>query len=191
VTANRDAIGALRLATADDVPEIRRLIDASVRGLSPGYYTPEQIDSALRFVFGVDTQLIADATYYVVDTGGQIAAAGGWSKRRTLYGGDQFKAEADPLLDPAADAARIRAFFVHPNWTRRGLARLLFEECLRRANAAGFQQLELAATLPGVPLYAALGFSPVERYSATMPDGNELPLVRMTRPIERPQARVL
>lgn len=178
--AGADAEYTIRLATEGDVPAIVALIDASVRGLSVGYYTDAQIESALRYVFGPDTQLIADATYYVVDgADGALAAAGGWSRRRTLYGGDQHKRGADPLLDPAADAARIRAFFVHPSYARRGLARRLFEACRDAARAEGFRAMELGATLPGVPLYEALGFRPVERVDAAMPDGLALPVLRM------------
>jgi GNAT superfamily N-acetyltransferase len=178
------ATPAIRLALPEDVPAIRHLIDASVRGLSASHYTPAQIDSALRHVFGVDTQLIDDGTYFVVDAGNELAAAGGWSRRATLYGGDQLKTGADPLLDPLVDAARIRAFFVHPSWTRRGLARLMFGACLDAARRDGFRVFELAATLPGEPLYAALGFTVAERYAARMSDGEELPLLRMMRPIE-------
>src|SRR5687768_2100107 len=173
----------LRPATPADVSALHPLIDASVRSLSAGYYTAPQVESALRFLFGPDTQLIADGTYYVIESGGALAAAGGWSRRHTLYGGDQAKGAEDPLLDPATDAARIRAFFVHPAWARRGLARRLFAECLTSASAAGFRRLELVATLPGEPLYAALGFAAAERYSLTLPDGVELPVVRMTRPV--------
>ena len=172
-----------RRATHADVVAIRRLIDLSVRGLSTAHYTPRQIDSALQYVFGVDTQLIDDGTYFVIEGGEELAAAGGWSRRRTLYGGDQFKATSDPLLDPAVDAARIRAFFVHPSWARRGLARRLFEICEDAARREGFRSLELGATLPGVPLYEALGFVAAEPQVAAMPSGDELPLVRMIRPI--------
>jgi len=174
----------IRLALPADVPAIRRLIDASVRGLSASHYTPGQIDSALQHVFGVDTQLISDGTYFLVEVDSEVAAAGGWGRRATLYGGDQLKTGADPLLDPSVDAARIRAFFVHPSWTRRGLARLIFDACLDAARRDGFRAFELASTLPGEPLYAALGFTVAERHAARMPDGQELPLVRMTRPIE-------
>jgi GNAT superfamily N-acetyltransferase len=175
----------LRLATADDIAALHALIDASVRTLSQGYYTPPQIESALRYVFGPDTQLIADGTYYVITAeDGALAAAGGWSRRRTLYGGDQMKEETDPLLDPAIDAARIRAFFVHPGFARRGLGRQLFERCAHDAAAAGFTALELMATLPGVPLYEALGFSPLENVENALPDGVAVPFVRMRRPLE-------
>ena len=174
----------LRLATAADVPALRALIDASVRALSVGYYTPAQIDSALRYGIGLDSQLIADGTYYLIEEGGVPVASGGWSDRRLLYGGDQLRTGEDPRLDPATDAARIRAFFVHPAWTRRGLARRLFDECVAAARAAGFRELELAATLPGVPLYRALGFTPREPIRHTLPDGAIFEGLRMTRPVD-------
>jgi GNAT superfamily N-acetyltransferase len=179
-----DTTPELRLATPADVPALRVLIEASVRGLSMGYYTAPQVESALRHVFGPDTQLIADRTYYVLaQAAGELVAAGGWGRRRTLHGGDQHKAADDPLLDPAADPARIRAFFVHPAWARRGLARRLFDRCAADAAAAGFRSLELMATLPGEPLYRALGFAARERSVETLPDGEELGIVRMTRPL--------
>ena len=112
----------VRVATTADVPALERLIAASVRGLSAGFYTPAQVDAAMAGVFGVDTQLVADGTYYVIDGPAGPAAAGGWSGRRTLYGGDRFKGADDPRLDPRTEPARIRAFFVHPEWSRRGLA---------------------------------------------------------------------
>jgi GNAT superfamily N-acetyltransferase len=175
----------LRRATIDDVPALLALIDASVRALSRGYYTERQVESALRHVFGPDTRLIADGTYWVLarDDGGGIVAAGGWSERRTLYGGDQFKGAEDPRLDPATEPARIRAFFVHPDWARRGLARQLYERCAEDARAAGFRAFELGATLPGEPLYRALGFTTIEPTEAMMPDGERLPLLRMGRPL--------
>ncbi|MDB4877840.1 MAG: acetyltransferase family protein [Gemmatimonadetes bacterium] len=174
---------ALRLATLGDLPALRRLIDESVRGLSAAHYTPEQIESGLHYVFGPDTQLIADGTYHIVESAGRLAAAGGWSKRQTLYGGDQHKSAADPPLDPRTDAARIRAFFVHPDFARRGLGRMLFEACLAAAAESGFRSFELGATLPGEPLYASLGFVARERADAHLPDGVVLPIVRMTRAI--------
>ena len=171
-----------RLATPDDVPRLRALIDASVRALSVGYYTPAQIDSALAHVFGPDTRLIEDGTYFVIESdAGELIAAGGWSQRLKVYGGDQMSADADAPLDPATEPARIRAFYVHPDWARRGLARQLFERCAAEAQRAGFRALELVATLPGEPLYRALGFAPLERYDAPLPDGEVLPVVRMTR----------
>ncbi len=176
----------LRVAIRGDVPALRELIDASARGLSGGYYTLEQIDAAVAHVFGVDTQLIADGTYHLIDSADGPVAAGGWSARRTLYGGDQMKRADDPLLDPATEPARIRAFFVHPAWARRGLARRLHAECARAAWAAGFRSFELMATRPGEPLYAALGFVIVERVTVALPGGVEVPFARMRRQIDSP-----
>ena len=181
-----DSTFDLRLAAPDDLPALRALIDNSVRELSRGYYTAAQIDSSLRFVFGPDTQLIDDKTYYVITAATELVAAGGWSRRRHLYGGDQMKGAEDPLLDPATEAARIRAFFVHPQWARRGLGRRLFEHCAAAATRAGFHTLELMATLPGEPLYRALGFVALERLAPTLPDGVTFPVVRMVRPLRRP-----
>ncbi len=176
----------LRPAAAADLPAIGALIAESVRGLSDGYYSAAQVESGLRHLFGADSQLVRDGTYFVVDGDGALAAAGGWSGRRTLYGGDQHKGADDAALDPAVDAARIRAFFVHPAWARRGLGRLLFERCRAEARAAGFRRLELLATLPGVPLYAALGFTPGARVTVTLPDGAALDGFVMTRPVDDP-----
>jgi GNAT superfamily N-acetyltransferase len=177
----------LRLATAGDVPRLCGLIERSVRALSAGYYTAAQMESALRHVFGPDTQLIADETYDVIENrDGELVAAGGWSRRRTLYGGDEMKEAADPLLDPATEAARIRAFFVHPAWARRGLGRRLFDWCAENAVRAGFRKLELVATLPGEPLYRALGFIEIDRAAVALPDGETLPVVRMARSLPAP-----
>lgn len=171
----------LRQATSADIPGLRSLIDASVRELSRGYYSDAQIESALRHVFGPDTQLIADGTYYVIPATDGFAASGGWSRRRTLYGGDQMKGPEDPLLDPELEPARIRAFYVHPAWARQGLGRQLLEHCSRAAREAGFHRLELMATLPGMPLYSAMGFTPLEETTTVLPDGVDLPMVRMGR----------
>ena len=179
----------VRLASPNDVPRLAKLIDISVRALSDGYYSPAQVEGALRHVFGVDTQLIDDGTYYVVDEASELIAAGGWSRRRTLFGGDQMKAPHDPMLDPAAEPARIRAFYVHPAHARRGLGRLLFETCARAARQAGFRELTLVATKPGEPLYVALGFRVVERLVVDVPGGIALPCARMTRALGDDDAR--
>ena len=172
----------VRPATPGDVPALNDLIATSVRQLSAGYYAPEQIEAALARVFGVDTQLIEDGTYYIIDGDAGPAAAGGWSGRCTLYGGDQAKDGSDPRLDPRTEPARIRAFFVHPAHARRGLARKLYDVCERAARAAGFRQFELMATLPGEPLYLALGFA-VEERVVLAPHGVAVPFARMNRRI--------
>jgi len=174
----------IRLAAAGDVPALRELIPASARELSKGFYTDEQTESAILHVFGPDSRLIADGTYFVAEEDGRLAGCGGWSRRRTLYGGDQMKSGEDPLLDPGTEAARIRAFFVHPDFARRGIGSRLLEACVEAARAAGFRRLELAATLPGVPLYAARGFSARESLEVPMPDGRKLPIVRMERVLD-------
>jgi N-acetylglutamate synthase-like GNAT family acetyltransferase len=172
---------ALRRATAADLPAIRRLIPLSVRGLSGEWYSPQQVESAIRYVFGPDTQLVADGTYWVAEDEGELVGCGGWSRRQTLYGGDQMKESADPLLDPARDAARIRAFFVHPAWARRGIGSRIMDACVAGAREAGFQRLELMSTLPGVPLYRRHGFAEVEPTETTLPDGVAISFVRMVR----------
>ena len=176
----------LRVATDDDVAAISKLIDRSARELSIGYYSPEEIEAAVTHVFGVDSQLIADRTYYVIEIDDSIVAAGGWSKRRTLYGGDQMKGKEDPLLNPEREAARIRAFFVHPDWARRGLARQIYDECSQAALAAGFTRFELMSTAPGEPAYLALGFTVAERIVAPQPGGVNVPFARMVREINLP-----
>jgi GNAT superfamily N-acetyltransferase len=174
----------LRLARPDDVPALTALIAASVRALGAGWYDEAQLECAIEHVFGVDTQLVDDGTYFVVDGPDGPVACGGWSRRAVLYGGDHHKAGAsDPLLDPATQPARIRAFFVHPAWTRRGLASRLLAACEEAAEAAGFRTFELAATLSGVPLYRALGFEGAETIAVAMPGGLTLPVVRMTRAV--------
>jgi GNAT superfamily N-acetyltransferase len=176
-------IGKLRLAAPGDVPALTELIAASVRVLSRGFYTAAQAESALRFVFGVDSQLIADGTYYVIEDDLGLAAAGGWSRRLHLYGGDQAKGIEDPEVDPTTEPARIRAFFVAPRAARRGMARRLYDECAAAAKNFGFTRLELVATMPGVPLYRALGFEMGEEYSLSLPDGTSLPVAQMFRRI--------
>ncbi len=170
-----------RLAAFNDIPVLQQLIAESVRGLSKGYYTEQEIESAIKYIFGVDTQLLIDETYYVAEADGQIIACGGWSKRETLYGGDQHKEIADPLLNPATDAARIRAFFVHPGWARRGIGKMMINLCEAEAIKNGFKATELGATLPGEPLYAAMAYKSIEHVNATMPDGEYIAIVKMRK----------
>ncbi len=170
-----------RLATLKDVPQLNELITLSVRGLSTEYYTPNQIESAIKYIFGIDTQLIIDGTYYIAEKDGVLVGCGGWSKRNTLYGGDQHKDIEDPLLNPATDAARIRAFFVHPNYARQGIGRFIMNVCEEAAKTNGFTTFELGATLPGVPLYTAMGYLPVKRVDPVLPDGEVLGILKMHR----------
>lgn len=172
----------IRLATSDDIPTLENLIKVSVTSLSANYYTPEQIESGLSHVFGVDSQLIADETYFVAECNHEIVGAGGWSKRKTLYGGDQRKgAGADPLLNPLREAARIRAFYIHPAWSRRGVGTAILNACEEAALASGFLRLELAATLPGVPFYLARGYTKGDRIPIETPDGRSFDTILMTR----------
>jgi GNAT superfamily N-acetyltransferase len=185
VTALQRGVTVLRPARLADLPAIEALITRSAQELSAGYYTSAQVAALLRHVFGADTQLVRDGTYFVCETeDGSLAAAGGWSRRATLYGADRMKGADDPLLDPATEAARIRAFFVDPAWARQGLGRRLFAECLGAARAAGFRTLALVATLPGEPLYRALGFELTERFALRLPEGDEVPVARMTRLVD-------
>jgi GNAT superfamily N-acetyltransferase len=180
----------LRTATSADLDAIRELIAASVRGLQHEY-SEGQRERALASVFTPDTQLIADQTYYILETAegsvleasdGTLVACGGWSWRRTLYGGDHHHQSRDAAwLDPAIDAAKIRAFFVHPQWARRGLGTRLLEACERAAWDAGFRRCEMGATLSGVPLYERHGYRRVAEILVDLPGGERLPVVRMEK----------
>ncbi len=177
----------IRKATAADIPRLKVVIEASVRGLQADDYSPRQIEAALRSIYGVDSQLIADGTYFVAEIASEIAvivACGGWSKRKTLYGGDQFAAREDSLLDPARDAAKIRAFFVHPDWARRGIGGMILHACENAASAAGFRRLEMGATLSGVPFYRAKGYEEIEKQEAPLGNGDSLPIVKMAKTIK-------
>ena len=169
----------LRPAGEADVPALELLIPLSVHALQAAYYSLAQRKAALGPVFGVDRQLIRDGTYFVVEQAGQIVGCGGWSWRRSLYGSDQTRTEEDAALDPEREAARVRAFFVHPVWARRGLGRRLLTACETAIRAARFQRIELVATLAGEPLYAAAGYAVVGRYEIPLSGGLALPAVRM------------
>jgi len=176
----------VRLATERDIPASRELIETSVRALQQTEYSREQIEGSLQGTQGVDTRLIADGTYYVVEVEGPasestIIGCGGWSKRKTLFGSDQRADREDSFLDPATDAAKIRAFFVHPDWVRRGIASKILDCCEQAAREAGFRRLEMGATLTGVALYAARGYLEVERIEVPLPNGSSLPVVRMAK----------
>jgi GNAT superfamily N-acetyltransferase len=177
----------VRKAIATDVPRLREIIEASVRGLQANDYSPAQIEGALQSVYGVDSQLIADGTYLVAEDisspDSTIVACGGWSKRRTLYGGDQYPRREDSLLNPSCDAAKIRAFFVHPKYSRRGIGSMILHACEEAARAAGFTRLEMGATLSGVAFYQAKGYLEVENQSVPLCNGETLPIIRMTKDI--------
>jgi GNAT superfamily N-acetyltransferase len=174
----------IRAARLSEVDQLNGLILVSAATLSRGFYTPEETVALTRYVFGVDSQLLADGTYYVIEREGAVVACGGWSARRTLFGGDQAKDVVDPRLDPSTEAARIRAFFVHPSSARQGLGRRLLAHCEAAALAAGFRRLELMATLPGEPLYRAAGYQALEPVSYPLPDGRRVRFVRMGRSLE-------
>jgi GNAT superfamily N-acetyltransferase len=148
----------IRVATAAEIPALEALIARSARGLSRNDYDPAEIEALVAHIFSVDSEVVADGTYFVAELEGTPAGCGGWSRRRTLFGGDRFAARESGLLDPATDAARIRAFFVDPAFARRGVGAAILAACEEAAIAAGFRRLELMATLPGVPFYEANGF---------------------------------
>lgn len=175
----------IRLATPADIPALQSLIVASVRGLQTRDYTAVEIEGALATVFGVDTQLIDDGTYFVAEvaeaSAPTIVGCGGWSKRKTLFGGDHWTRREDELLEPVRDAAKIRAFFVHPDWARRGVGSAILSACEAAAIAAGFTRFEMGATLTGVPLYAARGYHARDRFNVPLRNGATLPIVRMEK----------
>jgi GNAT superfamily N-acetyltransferase len=186
----------LRLAVPEDVPVLRELINASVRGLQTKDYTPAQIEGALKTVFGVDSQLIADGTYIVAEAEENtiahagianapsrkgIVGCGGWSKRKTLYGSDHWTGREDSLLDPLRDAAKIRAFFIHPDWARRGVGSLILEACEDAARSAGFLRYEMGATLTGAKLFGAKGYVAVKPISIPLVNGESLPVIHMEK----------
>jgi GNAT superfamily N-acetyltransferase len=170
-----------RLANEKDVSALEELIPLSVRALQASYYTPAQIEAAIGPVFCVDRRLIGDGTYFVVEEGDKITGCGGWSRRKKLFGSDRELNDDAQMLDPVHDSARIRAFFIHPAWARRGIGRSILMACEDAAMKASFQKAELVATLAGEPLYASCGYAVAERYEAPMSGNLNLPVVRMTK----------
>jgi GNAT superfamily N-acetyltransferase len=159
------------------------LIAASVRGLATDVYTPRQIELSIKTVFGVDEQLIRDGTYFVaVADDGRIAGCGGWSKRKTLFGASVYSESRDPeMLDPAIDAAKIRAFFIHPDFARQGIGSAILDACEAEAKAAGFKWAEMMATLPGVKLYSVRGYTGDERVAVPVGEGLTIDCIRMEK----------
>jgi len=178
---SRENEARVRPATRADIPRLSQLIERSVRRLQRDDYTEPQIEGALESIFGVDTTLIDDGTYLVVEIESEIVACGGWSKRKTLFGGDRWTQRENDVLDPAIDAAKIRAFFVDPGWARRGLGTLLLESCEHAARAAGFRRFEMGATLTGVRLYERRGYKEVDRVGVPLANGETVPVVRMVK----------
>jgi N-acetylglutamate synthase-like GNAT family acetyltransferase len=174
-----------RQAIEEDIPALEELIPLSVRTLQVPYYSPAQMDMAIGPVFHVDRQLIQDGTYFVVEDAGKIVGCGGWSKRKKLSGCDGEQMGLDELLNPTQDAARIRAFFVHPEWARRGIGASILKASEIAAIKAGFQKAELVATLAGEPLYASYGYVVVRRYDSPMSDGVSLPVVHMAKSFKK------
>ena len=188
----------VRVALAADVPALRELIQLSVRTLQAQDYSPEQMEAALRSVFGVDSQLIADGTYLVAEaalsrdnsagesqTDFVLAGCGGWSKRKTLYGGDRWRERQDDLLDPRHDAAKIRAFFIHPDWARRGIGTRILDACEAAAMAAGFTRFEMGATLTGAKLFGERGYVPLKQIDLALENGITLPIIHMEKQAHR------
>ena len=177
----------IRVATLDDLTVLQGLVADSVWVLQAKEYNDAQREAAIKLVYGIDTQLIRDGTYFVVEQDQQIVACGGWSRRRTLFGGDQHSPSRAPeLLDSANEPARIRAFFVKPGWERRGIGSVLVRACERAALSEGFHQIEMASTLTGVALYSAHGYSQVERIDVPLENGLTLPVIRMAKAFARP-----
>ena len=172
----------IRQATVDDIPLLNQLAQLSIRQLGGKYYSPQQVESSLKYLFGVDTLVVTDGTYYAVEEANQIVACGGWSRRKTPFGGDQASTIQDSgLRDPTGDPAVIRAFYVHPNWARRGIARQLLHHCETQALREGFSWFELTATLSGYPFYSRYGYQEVEKIAMTLPDSITIPGMKMVK----------
>jgi N-acetylglutamate synthase-like GNAT family acetyltransferase len=184
--ATLERLFAIRLATIDDIPAIRALIEQSVRILQLEDYSAQEIQGSLEGTQGVDTRLVEDGTYYVAEAAqasanARIVGSGGWSKRKTLFGSDRRADRSDELLDPRTDAAKIRAFFVHPEWTRRGIATAILQTCEEVAQAAGFRRFEMTATLTGLPMYLARGYTKVERTMIPLANGGSFAVWKLAK----------
>lgn len=175
----------IRLAEERDIPALEKLIELSVRTLLAEHYAPAVLDASLGSAFGVDRRLIRDRSYFVVEHEGRLIACGGWSRRGRAYGADHGTAD-EPPLDPATDHARIRAFFVHPEWTRRGLGQAILNASEAAARAAGFTRALLIGTLAGEKLYTANGYVAEEKFEAPLPNGQLLTVIRMTKALASP-----
>ncbi|USQ13321.1 GNAT family N-acetyltransferase [Legionella lytica] len=172
----------IRAANFDDIQNLNELITLSARELSRDIYSKQEIEGAIQYIFGVDTELLHDKTYFVIEKNGEIAGCGGWSRRKTLFGGNQFSAREEPAyLDPTMDAAKIRAFFIHPKFARQGLGSMLLQHCEQDAGLHGFTHFEMMATLAGVKLYAAFAYKAVSNERVVLPNSISLKFVRMEK----------
>jgi N-acetylglutamate synthase-like GNAT family acetyltransferase len=171
----------LRIANKNDIEPLTELIKESARGLSKHDYTTKQIETAIHYIFGVDTDLLEDQTYYVIEEHGIYLACGGWSKRKTLCGGNQYDGREAGFLNPQTDAAKIRAFFVNPKHARQGLGSRLLKYCEQQAQVYGFSRVEMMATLPGVKLYKTFGYTQVEKKDLLFPNGVSLNFIHMNK----------
>jgi len=173
----------IRKATMEDCDAIQQLIAESARRLSREHYSDTQIEAAIAKVFGVDTTLIEDGTYFVVESNGQLAGSGGWSKRKTLFGGDQYSSRDVAYSDPKTEPAKIRAFFIHPDHARKGIARMILSHCEEEARAQGFRALELLSTLPGIEFYKSCGFVETGNLDLDLTETVKLEFVPMRKEI--------
>jgi GNAT superfamily N-acetyltransferase len=171
-----------RIARRADVPQLKKLMTSAIRELQKAFLSPEQVEASFD-VMGLDTQLIDDGTYFIVEENGVIAGCGGWSRRATLFGGDHSAGRSAALLDPAKDAARVRAMYTNPSFARRGVGRLILDLCEGAAAAEGFRRVELAGTMSGVPLYRACGYRDIQAFEADTRAGVRIPLIRMGKAI--------
>jgi len=166
-----------RIATEADIPALVALMDLAISGPLADFLTPDQI-AASRVLMGLDSQIIADRTYFIIEADGVAAACGGWSRRITSYGGDHTPGRVPEPLTPGVDAARVRAMYTHPDFVRRGIGRMILDLCEEAARAEGYDRVELVATMGGEPLYLAAGYREIERFADDR-GGAPVPLVRM------------
>lgn len=172
----------IRISETDDIPEMNRIMNEAIASLMTPFLAPEQIEASYEFM-GLDTQLVEDKTYFICEAAGDIIGCGGWSRRATLFGGDHTVGRDSEFLDPAKDAARVRAMYTDPKHVRRGVGRRILDACEQAARKEGFLRAELAATLAGEPLYRKCGYRPIKEFVATSSTGVDVPLILMGKPL--------
>ncbi|STY30043.1 GNAT family acetyltransferase [Legionella wadsworthii] len=174
----------IRVAQIDEINTLNELIDLSARELGKIDYSPHEIEGAIQYIFGVDRELVQDKTYYVMEQEGTFIACGGWSRRKTLFGGDQCSVRENGFLNPKLDFAKIRAFFVHPSYARQGLGKKLLTYCEKQAKAYGFSKLEMMATLTGVKLYRNCGYQLIAPESFLLGNGESFKMFKMVKHLQ-------